>query len=105
MGSIIVNFANEAIENKSSEISKNLLRALTLACGLTPVRVLAVAHLEQWLHNPKCTRQAQQLLLSLCVNANCDNSADADVVVEISKLRIKSKQMSQFFSTAVRFVC
>jgi hypothetical protein len=87
---------------KPSEISKNLMKALIACCGLTPVRVFVVAHIEQWIHSPKSSRQAQQLLLSLCVNSNCNSSVDAEVVVEISKLKIKSKQMSQFFASAIR---
>ena len=37
--------------------NRNMLRLLTVACGYSEVRTLAVPRLEMWLQNPKVGQQ------------------------------------------------
>ncbi|XP_023792909.1 integrator complex subunit 1 [Cyanistes caeruleus] len=62
-------------------VSRNLLRLLTATCGYKEVRQMAVQRLEMWLQNPKLTKPAQDLLMSVCMNCNTHSSEDMEVVV------------------------
>lgn len=99
---LIIDYAADVIHKKAPEIPKNLLKSLSFACGLSEVRAFVVCRVEQWLHNGKSGRQAQELLLHLCLNANCNTSSDAEVVTQISKLRMKTKPLLHFYSIALR---
>ena len=99
---MILEYAKEFIQRKTTELPRNLLRALASSCGLPGVRAFVVTRIEQWLHNPKCARNAQELLLYLCVNSKCSATTDIETVAQISKLRMKTKQLTQFYSMAMR---
>lgn len=99
---IITEYANEILTKKAPDIPRNLVKALSQACGLSGVRGFVVNRLEQWLHNPKCGRQAQELLLTSCVNANCNTTTDAEMVTQITRLRMKTKPLMLFHAVAVR---
>lgn len=99
---IIVNYATEILTKKAPDIPRNLIKALCQSCGLSAVRTFVVNKLEQWLHHPKCGRQSQELLLTVCVNANCNTTQDAELVTQITRLRMKTKPLMLFHSTAVR---
>jgi integrator complex subunit 1 len=99
---IIVDFATEVVQKKSPDIPKNLLKALSSVCGLSGVRTWIVTRVEQWLHNGKLGRVAQELLLHLCVNSNCNTPSDMDVISQVSKLRMKTKPLINFHSIALR---
>jgi integrator complex subunit 1 len=44
-----------------------------------------------WIMNPKISRPAQDLLLSVAVNCNTHSQADIDVIGNFIKLRLKNK--------------
>lgn len=102
---MIVEYAKEIIQKRSPELPKNLFRMLSSSCGLQEVRSFVISRIEQWLHNPKCSKQAQELLMYLCVNAKSYKSPGAEggqYIVQICKLRMKTKQLTQLFSIAMR---
>jgi len=99
---VITDYAQELLTKKTPDIPRNLVKSLAQACGLSGVRAFVVNRLEQWLHHPKIGRHAQELLLTLAVNANCNTNADAEVVTQITKLRMKTKPLSMFHATSVR---
>lgn len=99
---LILEYAADVIHKKSPDIPRNLLRALSSACGLNGVRSWVVSRLEQWLHNGKLGRVAQELLLHLCVNTNCNTSSDIEVISNISKLKMKTKPLTHFYCLALR---
>jgi integrator complex subunit 1 len=98
----IVDFASDLLSKRSPEIPRNLLRSLSFACGLSSVRSFALPRLEQWIHSGKVGRLAQELLLHVAVNANCNTSADAECVTSLSKLRMKTKPLVHFYAVALR---
>ncbi|XP_002435477.4 integrator complex subunit 1 [Ixodes scapularis] len=79
------------------DISKNLLRLLVCACGISEVRSLVAHRLETWLQNPKLTRPAQDLLLTVCMNCNQHNKHDVDVIVYLIRIRLKTKPVVNHF--------
>lgn len=99
---LITEYANELLTKKAPDIPRNLVRALSQACGLSAVRSFIVNRLEQWLHNPKCGRNAQESLLTVCANANCNTNTDAELVTQITKLRMKTKPLMLFHAVSVR---
>lgn len=102
MENIIVEHVNDVLTKKAPDVPRNLIKTVSQACGLSGVRSFAVSRLEQWLHNPKCGRQAQELLLTVCANANCNTNADSEVISQLSKLRMKTKPLMLFHAVAVR---
>ncbi|XP_027623842.1 integrator complex subunit 1 isoform X2 [Tupaia chinensis] len=83
-------------------VSRNLLRLLTSTCGYKEVRLMAVQKLEMWLQNPKLTRPAQDLLMSVCMNCNTHGSEDMDVISHLIKIRLKPKVLLNHYMLCVR---
>nr|AAH63266.1 Integrator complex subunit 1 [Mus musculus] len=83
-------------------VSRNLLRLLTATCGYKEVRLLAVQRLEMWLQNPKLTRPAQDLLMSVCMNCNSHGSEDMDVISHLIKIRLKPKVLLNHYMLCIR---
>ncbi|XP_029433335.1 integrator complex subunit 1 [Rhinatrema bivittatum] len=83
-------------------VSRNLLRLLTATCGYEEVRLMAVQRLEMWLQNPKLTRPAQDLLMSVCMNCNTHGSEDMEVVSNLIKIRLKPKVLLNHYMLCVR---
>ncbi|KAF4115851.1 integrator complex subunit 1 [Onychostoma macrolepis] len=83
-------------------VSRNLLRLLTATCGFKEVRLMAVQRLEMWLQNPKLTRPAQDLLMSLCMNCNTHGSDDMEVISNLIKIRLKPKVLLNHYMLCVR---
>ncbi|XP_073931481.1 integrator complex subunit 1 [Castor canadensis] len=83
-------------------VSRNLLRLLASTCGYKEVRLLAVQRLEMWLQNPKLTRPAQDLLMSVCVNCSTHGPEDTDVISHLVKIRLKPKVLLNHYMLCVR---
>lgn len=83
-------------------VSRNLLRLLTATCGYKEVRLMAVQRLEMWLQNPKLTRPAQDLLMSLCMNCRTHGADDLDVISNLIKIRLKPKVLLNHYMLCVR---
>ncbi|XP_004688404.1 PREDICTED: integrator complex subunit 1 isoform X2 [Condylura cristata] len=83
-------------------VSRNLLRLLTSTCGYKEVRLMTVQKLEMWLQNPKLTRPAQDLLMSVCMNCNTHGSEDMDVISHLIKIRLKPKVLLNHYMLCVR---
>uniref|UniRef100_A0A8B9LSR4 Integrator complex subunit 1 n=1 Tax=Astyanax mexicanus TaxID=7994 RepID=A0A8B9LSR4_ASTMX len=83
-------------------VSRNLLRLLTATCGYKEVRLMAVQRLEMWLQNPKLTRPAQDLLMSLCMNCRTHGSDDMEVISNLIKIRLKPKVLLNHYMLCVR---
>ncbi|XP_056870857.1 integrator complex subunit 1 isoform X1 [Takifugu flavidus] len=83
-------------------VSRNLLRLLTATCGYKEARLMAVQRLEMWLQNPKLTRPAQDLLMSLCMNSNTHGADDMEVISNLIKIRLKPKVLLNHYMLCVR---
>ncbi|XP_007467137.1 PREDICTED: integrator complex subunit 1 [Lipotes vexillifer] len=83
-------------------VSRNLLRLLTSTCGYKEVRLMAVQKLEMWLQNPKLTRPAQDLLMSVCMNCGTHGPEDTDVISHLIKIRLKPKVLLNHYVLCVR---
>ncbi|XP_034844133.1 integrator complex subunit 1 isoform X11 [Mirounga angustirostris] len=83
-------------------VSRNLLRLLTSTCGYKEVRLMAVQRLEMWLQNPKLTRPAQDLLMSVCMNCSTHGVEDMDVISHLIKIRLKPKVLLNHYMLCVR---
>ncbi|XP_077510798.1 integrator complex subunit 1 [Amblyomma americanum] len=84
------------------DISKNLLRLLVCACGISEVRSLVAHRLETWLQNPKLTRPAQDLLLTVCMNCNQHNKHDVEVIGCLIRIRLKTKPVVNHFMQCMK---
>ncbi|NWT12898.1 INT1 protein, partial [Vireo altiloquus] len=83
-------------------VSRNLLRLLTATCGYKEVRQMAVQRLEMWLQNPKLTKPAQDLLMSVCMNCNTHSAEDMEVISNLIKIRLKPKVLLNHYMLCVR---
>ncbi|MGH0122324.1 UNVERIFIED_CONTAM: hypothetical protein FKN15_003115, partial [Acipenser sinensis] len=83
-------------------VSRNLLRLLTATCGYKDVRQMTVQRLEMWLQNPKLTRPAQDLLMSVCMNCNTHGAEDMEVASSLIKIRLKPKVLLNHYMLCVR---
>ncbi|XP_060071544.1 integrator complex subunit 1-like [Ylistrum balloti] len=82
--------------------SRNVIRLMTATCGYSQVRLQASQRLEMWLQNPKLTRSAQDLLMSLCMNCNQYDQNDIEVLSQLVKIRMKTKPLLNHFLTCIR---
>uniref|UniRef100_A0A3B3B352 Integrator complex subunit 1 n=1 Tax=Oryzias melastigma TaxID=30732 RepID=A0A3B3B352_ORYME len=85
-------------------VSRNLLRLLTATCGYKEARLMAVQRLEMWLQNPKLTRPAQDLLMSLCMNCNTHGADDMEVISNLIKIRLKPKVLLNHYMLCVELL-
>jgi len=99
---MIIEFSSELLHKKTPEVPKNLLKSLSFSSGLSGVRGWVVGKLEQWLHNGKTGRNAQELLMYVCVNANCNTNADIEIVSSLSRLKMKTKPLTHVYSQAIK---
>ncbi|NXJ71264.1 INT1 protein, partial [Rostratula benghalensis] len=83
-------------------VSRNLLRLLTATCGYKEVRQMAVQRLEMWLQNPKLTKPAQDLLMSVCMNCNTHGAEDMEVISNLIKIRLKPKVLLNHYMLCIR---
>ncbi|XP_033752257.1 integrator complex subunit 1-like [Pecten maximus] len=82
--------------------SRNVIRLMTATCGYSQVRLQAAQRLEMWLQNPKLTRSAQELLMSLCMNCNQYDQNDIEVLSQLVKIRMKTKPLLNHFLSCIR---
>ncbi|XP_074651067.1 integrator complex subunit 1-like [Tubulanus polymorphus] len=79
-------------------ISRNFLKLMIATCGYNEVRVMAAQRLEMWLQNPKLTRPAQELLMSVCMNCG----ATQEILAQIIKIRMKTKPLINHYLGCIR---
>ncbi|KAF7987873.1 hypothetical protein HCN44_003736 [Aphidius gifuensis] len=73
-------------------ITKNFLKLLSTTCGLSYVRSISITKLELWLHNPKLTKPAQELLIYICYNSTTHTMRDVEVISHnLAKMRFNTK--------------
>eukprot|EP00794_Sanderia_malayensis_P009153 gene9152-10125_t len=83
-------------------VSRNMLRFLASVCGYSEVRLLASQKVESWLQNPKLTRPAQELLMSVAMNCNTHMADDIEVIGNFVKLRLKPKPLANHYIACIR---
>ncbi len=86
----------------TDNITRNFLRFLTSACGLPEVRLTVISKIEMWVMNPKVSRVAHELLLSMSINCNTYTPMDAEVLNNFSRLRFKNKPNLNLYIQCVR---
>ncbi|OTF81610.1 hypothetical protein BLA29_013102, partial [Euroglyphus maynei] len=65
-----------------------MLKLLIATAGLRNVRLLVAQKLELWLQNPKLSRPAQDLLLTVFLNSD---DKDVETLNYLLKIRLKQK--------------
>ncbi|KAH9517140.1 Integrator complex subunit 1 [Dermatophagoides farinae] len=92
----VVEVINENLLRRQtiSDVSRNMLKLLIATAGLRNVRLLVAQKLELWFQNPKLTRPAQDLLLTIFLN--CDEK-DIDTLNHLLKIRLKQKPYISHF--------
>ena len=58
-------------------------------CFIIQVRHIVISKVEMWIMNPKVSRVAQELLMTVALNCNTHTQMDETVLVLFSKLRYK----------------
>ncbi|GAB1607705.1 integrator complex subunit 1 [Argonauta hians] len=82
--------------------TKNLIRLMTVTCGSGEIRLTAAQRLEMWLQNPKLSRSSQDLLLSVCLNCDQSSSMDVETIVQLTKIRLKTKPLINHYLSSLR---
>ncbi|XP_037090783.1 integrator complex subunit 1-like, partial [Pollicipes pollicipes] len=83
-------------------VTRNILRLLASVCGIPEVRQRVVSRLEVWLQNPKWSRPAQELLVSLCTNLTSHTQFDTDVISQLVRFRLKAKPIINLYLNCMR---
>ncbi|XP_046854864.1 integrator complex subunit 1-like [Xenia sp. Carnegie-2017] len=102
--SYIVDLLNYQLSRRQlvDHTTRNLLRLMSAACGISDVRLLASQRLETWLQNPKLNRPANELLMSVALNCHTHSLDDIEVISNIIKMRLKTKQLAAHYITCIR---
>ncbi|XP_046407555.1 integrator complex subunit 1 [Ischnura elegans] len=101
---IVMDAVREQLNRRQppENITRNFLRLLTSSAGLVEVRLTAASRLEMWLQNPKLTRPAQELLLSVCTNCSSHTQRDVEVISHLVKIRLKTKALINLYLGGIR---
>ncbi|KAG8225318.1 hypothetical protein J437_LFUL001933 [Ladona fulva] len=101
---IVMDAVREQLNRRQppENITRNFLRLLTSSAGLVEVRLTAASRLEMWLQNPKLTRPAQELLLSVCTNCSSHTQRDVEVISHLVKIRLKTKALIHLYLGGIR---
>lgn len=83
-------------------LTRNFLKFIATTCGLAEVRLLAVPRLELWIHNAKLVKPAQELLIYICYNITAQSSKDHDVLSQLVKMRLKTKQLINVYLASLK---
>ena len=107
---MVINIVKDQLNRRSQgqgveNITRNFIRFLTFACGLGEVRQIVTGKLEMWLMNPKISRSAQELLRSVTLNCVTHSPLDVEVMVLLTKLRLKTKPNITLFLSCLRDLC
>ncbi|XP_055692691.1 integrator complex subunit 1 isoform X2 [Lutzomyia longipalpis] len=91
---LVVDMVKETLNRRTSPESstKNFLRFLSSVCGIPEVRAQAISRLELWIHSGKLLKPAQELLAYICFNINGKIARDHEVLTNLVKIRLKTKQ-------------
>jgi len=105
--STVMNIVREQLNRRqgTENITRNFIKFLTSACGLPEIRLLVVSKLEMWLMNPKVSRPAQDLLQAVALNCCTHSVMDTEVIVHLTKLRLKNKPNITFFLSCIKDLC
>ncbi|XP_048575697.1 integrator complex subunit 1 [Nematostella vectensis] len=104
ISSYIMELVHDQLSRRTpvDSIPRNLLRVLTATCGYSQVRLLVSQRIEVWLQNPKLTRPAQELLMSLAQNCNSHSHEDVEVISNLIRMRLKTKPLANHYVTCIR---
>ncbi|XP_072029946.1 integrator complex subunit 1-like isoform X2 [Amphiura filiformis] len=99
----VVDFIKDHLTRRQGmDTPRNLLRVLTVTCGFPEVRQMAATRLEMWLQNPKLTRPAQELLMSVCLNCDTHGQEDVEVIGQLIRVRLKTKPLINHYLLSMR---
>lgn len=101
--SIVVDAVKEITNRRQQDvITRNTLKFLSSACGFVEVRNISVSRLEMWLHHPKLSRPAQELLCYVCYNCTGHTQRDVEVIGHLVKIRLKTKVVINLYLNGVK---
>ncbi|XP_076458972.1 integrator complex subunit 1-like isoform X2 [Babylonia areolata] len=82
--------------------SRSLIRLMAVTAGYGEIRSMAGQRLEMWLQNPKLQKSGHDLLLAVCCNCSLENKVDQEVILQLLKMRIKTKQNVSQYLVCIR---
>lgn len=83
-------------------LTRNFLRFLSSASGISDIRAMAITRLEIWLHNGKLMKSAQELLTYICYNVHRNLPRDHEVMASLVKMRLKTKALVNHYMNCIR---
>ncbi|XP_065665824.1 integrator complex subunit 1 isoform X2 [Hydra vulgaris] len=104
----IFSYINDVVKEQVNKrqvvdsVSRNLLRFLVTVCGYADVRLLASQKIETWIQNPKLTRPAQDLLMSVALNCNTHSLIDIEVIGNLIRMRLKQKPLVNHYILCIK---
>lgn len=87
-----------------ASFQRHLIQTLSTMCGISEVRNIASHKLEMWLQNPKLAKPTQNLLMSICVNCKDHNQDDVDALGLLTRMRLKSKALLNYYILCLKEV-
>ena len=75
----------------TDSVPRQLLKFLANICCYPRVRLLAAQKIDLWLQNPKLTRHAQHLLMTLAINCHFDAESNEECISHLIKMKLKTK--------------
>lgn len=82
--------------------TRNFLRFLAAASGISEIRAMAITRLELWIHNGKLMKPAQELLTYICFNVTSHSARDHEVLANLVKMRLKTKALINIYMSCIR---
>ena len=100
---IVLEVVKEQLNRRQPDsITRNFLKLLSTACGFVEIRNIVVSRLEMWMHNPKISKPAQELLVYVCYNCTSHTQRDVEVISQLVKMRLKSKSVINLYLNGVK---
>ncbi|XP_054167329.1 integrator complex subunit 1-like [Oppia nitens] len=98
----VTDIINEGLNRRptpGSEVPRNLLKLLISTAGIPAVRLIIAQKIESWLISTKTIRISMDLMLTLCLNCN---ENDTEVVTQLVKMRLKTKPLITHFINCIK---
>ena len=100
---IVLDVVKEQLNRRQPDsITKNFLKLLSSTCGFAEIRNIVVSRLEMWMHNPKISKPAQELLVYVCYNCTSHTQRDVEIISQLVKMRLKSKSVINLYLNGVK---
>jgi len=101
---LILSCLSQRLHNAGNQSTWQVIVTLVELCTVSTFRMLALQHLQKWLHSPALSMYARSLLTALVSNTNTESPEDFQAVEGVLSLRLKTSQQAIYQESLVLLI-